>query len=427
MRRPIPVVTAREFAPVPLPQNLDTPRIRERLTAAALRVGVSGFETRGRRLHALGVVGVVDIGEVVVEILPKTNDGAARGDDVAFLGALFRYVGAPNDLGLSEAGVAKEGGDLLEIVFTWASRLAAKLLEEGPPRRYTVQEESSSAVRGRVELRHLVRQRPGRAFELTVRHAPLSRNNPVSRIIRWLIATLSERTGSMATRGRCLQLLDRLGGVEAVMPNLRDLDGLVPTPSEVAWAPLLALARLFLLQGHPDPTRGGAVAAIAVLVPLHGLFEAAVRRVLRDGLALHGLRLTRAGGALLRSDASGGLVDLRPDFLLNRDHTPVVVGDAKWKRIFNGDGAPQPTERDVYQLTAYVAAFEAKAGFIVAPLSEGPGPALRQATYRLRGLERQVDILGVRLPVLIGTNTAALTLRTALCRTLCDLSWPAVG
>lgn len=409
---------------MPLPPNMDTARVRERLTAAALRAGVPAFETRGRRLHALGVVGVVDVGEVVVEILPKTAEGAARSDDLAFLGALLRFVGAPDDLGLSDAGVADDGGDLLELVFAWALKRAGRLLEEGPPRRYAVREERSSAVRGRVELRHLVRQRPGRAFELTVRHAPLSDDNPMSRIVRWLIAAVAERTRSLTTRGHGLQLLGRLEGVAAVTPDLGDLDCLVPTPFEADWAPLLVLARLFLLQGRPDPARGGGTAAVAVLLPLHGLFEGALRRVLREGASDHGLTLTRAGGLLLRGDGASGLVDLRPDYLLARDGAPVLVGDAKWKRIFEGDGPPRPSERDAYQLTAYVAAFEARAGFLAAPLPQGDGPSLRRAPYRLRGLDRPVSLLGVRLPVLIGADPAGQALRDAVCRAVADLVAP---
>jgi 5-methylcytosine-specific restriction endonuclease McrBC regulatory subunit McrC len=58
------------------------------------------------------------------------------------------------------------------------------------------------AVRGRVELRHIVRQRPGRAFELTVRHAPLREDNPVGRVVRWLVGEVCTRTRSLRTRTR---------------------------------------------------------------------------------------------------------------------------------------------------------------------------------------------------------------------------------
>src|SRR5947209_7037855 len=113
LRRVTPVVTVREYTQVTLPPQLDMARIRERLVVAALRTGIQAFETRNRRLYALGAVGVVDIGEVIVEILPKTHDPSS-GAGSAFLGELLRFVDAPDNMGLSDANIAAERGDLLE-------------------------------------------------------------------------------------------------------------------------------------------------------------------------------------------------------------------------------------------------------------------------------------------------------------------------
>lgn len=415
-------MTVLEHAPVVLPAALETARVRDRLISAAQRVGVPAFEMRGRRLHALGVVGVVDIGDVVVEILPKTTDLASREDAAAFLGDLLRFAGAPDDLGLSEAGVASSGGDLMEVIYAWASRLAEQLLLNGTPRRYAIREEQSTAVRGRVELRHVVRQRPGRAFELTVRHAPLGDDNPLSRIIRWLVALISVRTRSLRTRGLCFQLLDRMEGVRSTAPELRDVDALILTSFELAWSPLVSLARAFLIQDRPDPSRGGSDSAVAVLFPLHQLFEAALRRVFREGLAASGLRLTPSVGTLLRGQGERDLIDLRPDFPLGRNGACAVVGDAKWKRIFHGEGPPRPAERDVYQLTAYMTALDAGAGFLISPLPDGSAADLRAVPYRLRGLERPFVLIGVRLPVLIDPGAAGESLRSAFCLRVSELA-----
>lgn len=238
-----PVVTTREYGRVDLPARLNTARTRERLEAAALRAGLRTFESRGRTLHAIGVVGVIDVGDVIVEILPKVSDAGGAGDGAAFLGALLRFTGAGERVTVTEAGIADSEGGLLELILAWAASLADRNMKEGPPRRYGIREETSSAVRGRVELRHLARQRPGRGFELTVRHAPLGEDNVIGRTVKWLIDEILRRTRSLRTRTLCLRLAQSVSGVSDVPPTANDLASLILAPLEMRWHPLITLAR----------------------------------------------------------------------------------------------------------------------------------------------------------------------------------------
>lgn len=417
MRKHAPIVSTYEYGPVILPPKLDTARTRERLEVAGQRSGLKIFEVRGRQLYARGVVGVIDIGEIIVEILPKTSETAEPHKGTIFLGDLLRFAGIHEAFGLSEASIAVGGAGLLEAIFAWVARSAAAHLREGIPRRYEVSEEISSAIRGRVELRHVVRQRPGRAFELTVRHAPLREDNRVSRILRWLIREVSLRTQSLHTRALCLQLLHSLQHVTEVVPTRDDLERLTLGSMENRWHSLIALARIFIAQGRPNPVRGGHLEAVAVLFTLHDLFEASLRRVLRDGLA-QGLSLQRNAGHLLYpTDGRAGVFRLRPDFCIGlSDASSIkIVGDAKWKRIFDSSKQLRLNESDLYQLTAYMAALHAESGFIVCPLMENAPETLRRSTFTISGLARSLDVIGVRLSLLIAGSAEGAALRKRIC------------
>jgi 5-methylcytosine-specific restriction enzyme subunit McrC len=418
MKKPVPIVSTHEYGPVILPRGLDTSRTRERLEAAGLRAGLRVFETRDRRLYARGIVGVVDIGEVIVEILPKTGDRATPSDGAAFLGNLLRFTGNDERLGLSEASIAVGEGGLLEVIFGWAARTVAANLRDGAPRRYATCEEASTAVRGRVELRHIVRQRPGRAFELTVRHAPLREDNLIGRIVRWLVREVGARTRSLRTRTLCLQLLQSLLHVAEITPTQADLDGLTLSSMENRWRSLIGLARIFLAQGRPDPARGGTLPAVAVLFTLHDLFEAALRRVLREGLDVQRLALLRNEGHLLYPPGGGaGLLGLRPDFRIGSIGATAakIIGDAKWKRIFDKTGLLRLSENDIYQVTTYMAALRAEAGFIVCPLFDSEPQPFCRSTFAVSGLDLPLEILGIRLSLLIADGSEGADLRKRFC------------
>jgi 5-methylcytosine-specific restriction endonuclease McrBC regulatory subunit McrC len=417
----VPVVSAYEYGLIDLPVGLDTERIRERLKVAGEQTGLQAFETRGRRIYAQGVVGVIDAGEVIVEILPKTGNRALPSDDAAFLGDLLRFTGNDLDFGLNDAAVAIGDGGLLEVVLSWAARTVATHLRNGVPHRYTVREEISTAVRGRVELRHLVHQRPGKAFELTVRYAPLREDNPVSQIVRWLVAEVAGRTRSLRTRALCSQLLQALSHITEIVPTCAHVDALILNPLEDHWRPVVALARCFIAQGVPDPTRGGRLVAVAVLFTLHDLFEAALRRVFSEGIRSRGLALRRATTHLLsQSGSQSGFVSLRPDFCfgLKAEAAPKIVGDAKWKRIFDGPGLPRVRENDLYQIVSYAAALQSEVAFIICPLLDSESDTFRRSAFTISGLNRPLDVLGIRLSLLIAENHKGRELRGRLCEAI---------
>jgi 5-methylcytosine-specific restriction enzyme subunit McrC len=389
-QRPV-IVRVLEHGRVVLPQALNTARTRERLEEAALRAGKAAFEMRGRSLYAKGIVGVVDLGDLVVELLPKTHDVTTPEEGRTFLTDLLRFTSGGDGLSVSDAAVSTGDRSLLEVILAWAARTAMINAHQGLPRRYMPREEVSTAVRGRIDLRRVALAKPGKAFELVVRHAPLTNDNPITRIIRWLVTKVSRVTRVNATRQRCQQVLEGLAEVADVTPAASDFDRIVLQPLEIGCAPLLRLARSLIEQSLPDPTRAGPVGSVAVLFTLHDLFESALRKVFREGLQSHGIALRLTTSHLLHAEPADGrlpILRLRPDFRFLPSGSGLVpaIGDAKWKRILTADGDVRPSEDDAYQLTAYLTALQGSVGFLFCPLfgiaADSP---IRTTSWRLTG------------------------------------------
>src|SRR4051794_25145172 len=149
------VVRVLEHRRVELPAGLDTSQTRERLESTAARTGRAAFDIRGRHLYAKDVVGVVDVGNLAVEILPKVHDSVSPDDAHTFLIELLQFTSADTDLSVSSADIAEGKGGLLEVLLAWVVRSVLDLLRHGVPRRYVAREELSTSVRGRINLHHL--------------------------------------------------------------------------------------------------------------------------------------------------------------------------------------------------------------------------------------------------------------------------------
>jgi 5-methylcytosine-specific restriction endonuclease McrBC regulatory subunit McrC len=415
------IVRVLERQRVPLPPHLDTARVRERLVATAEGAGMwDALEHRRRGLFAKGAVGVVDIGAVAVEILPKTREGATPDEGRAFLVDLLRFVGRDRGpFAAAAAGIRDGAGGLVEVLYAWAVATVARHADTGLPRRYMPRTEASTAVRGRIDMKRVALARPGRDFELVIRHAPLSADNDVVRALRWLVREVASRTRRSETRRSALTLLGELRGVADVEANAAHFDRILLRPLEEHWAPLLGFARSLARQRCLDPAAAGGQPSVAVLFTLHDLFERALRRVLHDHGPDTGLYPARIPRHLLLSHEGSELVRLKPDYVLRlADATGdrLAVGDAKWKDIWTQGGAPAPGPDDVYQLVAYMAAGRTGTGFLFAPLVGGSsGERLRVFRHTLAGTGATLDIIGVHVPTLLRPEAAGEELRRDLC------------
>lgn len=415
------VVRVLERQRVPLPAHLDTARTRERLLSAVEGAGMpDALEHRRRGLFAKGAVGVVDIGDVAVEILPKTREGATPDEGRAFLANLLRFVGRDRGPFATAAAAIREGSaGLVEVLYAWVVATAARHADVGLPRRYMPRTEASTAVRGRIDMKRVALARPGRDFELVIRHAPLSPDNDVVRAVRWTVREVASRTRRSGTRRVAHALLDELCGVADVAADVALFDRVSLRPLEEHWTPLLAFGRSLVRQRSLDPASAGGQPSVAVLFTLHDLFERALRRVLHDHGPAAGLFPASIPRHLLRSDRGADLVRLKPDYVLRLTDPSgdrLAVADAKWKDIWTGAGVPEPGREDAYQLTAYMAAGGATSGFLLAPLVGGvDGEPLRFYRHRVTGTGATVDVVGVHVPTLLKPGAEGDRVRGDLC------------
>lgn len=98
------------------------------------------------------------------------------------------------------------------------------------------------------------------------------------------------------------------------------------------------------------------------------------------------------------------------------------MGDAKWKDIWTASGTADPSREDAYQLAAYMAAGQAAAGFLVAPLPTGGGDALLAVgRYTQAGTGKPIAIIGIHVPTLVNMQPSGAGLRRDFCAAIAGL------
>lgn len=428
MRKPCPIVRALEHSRVDFPVELDTSRNHQRLEDASARVGRRAFETRSGRLFTKGVVGVVDTGNLIVEILPKIHRGGGINESRQFLIDLLQFTASESGIAVAAGRVDAGSNSLMELFLSWIVSTVLDHVSSGIPRRYVVREEISTAVRGRISLHRLARAAPGKAFELTVRHAPLSQDNALTRILRWLLVQVRLRSRSQTTRARCDAALDALRGAKDVAAADLPFERVSLTPWENHWESVVEFAKALAREAPPNATRAGTLPSLAILFTLHDLFETALRQVFRTGLKGSIVLTYSPRKYLLQSSSDPGVTALRlkPDFVFRSvgENAELAPGDAKWKDIIGNAPDVRLEAADAYQLSAYLLALRAAKGFIFCPDFTRHSTVPTLSRWALAGDEHSLSVVSVSLPLLIAKSPAGEETRQNLCATVREVLAP---
>jgi len=144
--------------------------------------------------------------------------------------------------------------------------------------------------------------------------------------------------------------------------------------------PLLSLAKLILGNRSPDlgGETGGTHRTYALVWDMNVLFEEYVGRITRECLADRSLRVDLQGGAsaylAVEANVQQNAFLLRPDVLVRRGRTALVVADTKWKRLDSKAANLGVSSADIYQMLAYARRYRVQDAVLIYPHHPALGP-----------------------------------------------------
>lgn len=373
------------------------------------------FEWRRAKLWPKQWVGVVQVGDLTVEILPKIDprepDRGASDGDVALARRNLTYMLAmagelplrPRDV----ASLATEEASLLDVFIDIFARRLSDELKRGRHRNYVRRQNNRNVLKGKLKFAEHIRHNAARKDRFFVEYDEYLEDNRLNRIFRAACRTLQTVASRPATEEqlrRCLLLLD---DVEDVPVRPPDFERVQFTRNNRRFRSSFEFCRLLYLGRSPTAAAGG-VRTYSVLFDMNSLYERFIAEVVRRHV-LRGDRTTKyeldvqSEGTerhLLWTGASGsgGAVRMKPDIVvteraagLEEDARVELVMDTKWKRLERGTsgGITGLSTADLYQLYAYTRRYRARRGILLYP---HPGGELTGEDYLVpESVEEEVE------------------------------------
>jgi len=381
--------------------------------APMLPRGALTWERSGVRIGPFS--GIIRAGDLVLEILPKIEVGAAA--DAEARGVLVAMLRAAADVAIADAGKAPLGGQrrhLLDVfILDFCARVAG-LLRGGAIRTYQAFEDDLPALRGRLHLAEQVRRTAADRSRVRCAFDELSPDNPHNRALKAVLGRLLHQAVGPDARAAVGGLLHRLVDISHAPCSARDIDRLPFNRLTETWRPVFQRASWFLRGLFPD-VRSGDAEGLCLVFDMQRLFEAFVGACLRREWRVSGAsaRVVLQGPPRhLAGSADGPAFRLRPDATVVSTTGAVErLLDAKWKRLDPGVAGRGVAREDAYQLAAYAGAYQCPNVALIYPRSPGlPAGLVETFELRVPGAPR-IEVYAADLAALVAGRPLPVQLR----------------
>lgn len=364
------VIQVFEHMALPVDERFTSARF-DRLVRYNERHGNQFFDVGHNRLYFRNYVGVIQVGNLTIEILPKADNTPSSDEQKRkwqrALVEMLRQSGFIRLDTISDAKLRLRSSSLLDIYFESFLAEVEDLIHHGLVRKYRQTQGNLPALKGRFLFQqHLSRNLIHRERFFT-EHVFYDRNNRFNQILSVALDVLARVCANphLAALARSLSL--SFQDVDEIAVTERTFTRLPNTRNTERYRRALQLARLIILNYSPD-VRSGREDVLAILFDMNCLFERFVYTQLKRAEAQQPSRSITFKSQVSRRfwTADRMRKSIRPDILaevgdgFRRER---LILDAKWK--LPGDGTP--ADSDLHQMHSYNVQFGARRSLLLYP------------------------------------------------------------
>lgn len=333
------------------------------------RHGCAFFKVGHNRLHFGSFVGVIQVGDLAVEILPKLDNDESpdKGKWQRALLQMLRQSGLLAVEAAPEANLHLRKSPLLDVYLDAFLTEVERLTHGGLVKRYRLTEGNLHKLKGRIQFPQHLRRNLLHRERIYTAHETYDDDNPFNRILKCALAIVQRLAVRRSLAGRTAVSLLRFEQVADVRITADTFDRLAFGRNTERYRRALQLARLIIFNYSPD-LRGGQEYVFAILFDMNRLFERFIFVHLRRAERLYANRRLRIAGQV--SEHFWRSKTIRPDIVAAFDDaSPAtrVVLDTKWKVPKDG----QPADDDLKQMYAYNVHLGGRRSVLIYP-SAGP-------------------------------------------------------
>lgn len=348
------------------------------------RHGCTLFKVGHQRLHFSSFVGVIQVGNLTIEILPKAEKGAIaeKGKWQRALLQMLRQAGFLDVQAAPEADLQLRRSPLVDLYLDSFLGEVDRLTHAGLVKKYRTFEANLYKLKGRILFRLQVSRNLLHRERIYTAHEIYDPDNVYNRILKCalnIVQRLAVRS-SLTAKAAALNLSFEYISESRV--TAETFERLVFDRKTERYRRAIQLARMIILNYSPD-IRGGHEHVLSILFDMNKLFEQFILMQLiraQVDFVHRGLRVEGQDSKRFWTSRS-----IRPDVVAEFSHGVTkerVILDTKWKVPENG----LPADDDLKQMYTYNLHFGSRRSVLLYPRAEKEQNGTRQPFAHSKGL-----------------------------------------
>lgn len=201
-------------------------------------------------------VGVLQVGGLVIEVLPKADRNSDTLHWRKVLINMLRSVGIFDIQAPSSSSLNIKQNYILDLYFSYFLKEVEYLFNAGLIKNYRKVEENQNALKGALKFDKHISKNLVHKERFFTRHTAYDQNHTVNQIIRKTLRLLVRINTDVTVQSRVSSLLLRFPELDDIQVSRSTFDQISYHRKNEGYRNAIEISRLLLLNYHPDLSKG---------------------------------------------------------------------------------------------------------------------------------------------------------------------------
>lgn len=311
-------------------------------------------------------VGVLQIGNLTIEVLPKADKEEKEDEKFKkkwknLLIGMLKKVGAFDIHSPSSSALSLKNNSILDIYFELFVKEAEFLLHAGLIKKYRKTEGNVTALKGSLQFSKHIQQNLTHQERFYTRYTTYDVTHKLHIILYKTLLLLKQINTNVALQSRIGSLLLDFPEMPNIKVSEATFERIVFNRKSNRYKKSIEIARLLLLNYHPDLSKGRNN-ILALMFDMNLLWEkfilASLRKFNPNIKSIH----AQSQKSFWQSE-DGSKSNIKPDIFIELNDNKKIVLDTKWKNLYGRNPSPE----DLRQMYAYGEYYNAESVNLVYP------------------------------------------------------------
>lgn len=308
-------------------------------------------------------VGVIQVGNTTIEVLPKV-DRYTYGDSIwrDVLIDMLRITSGIEASSTSKSKLRLQKNSIFDLYIELFIKECEQLVHNGLIKKYRKVQENKTVLRGRLNIAGQIRHNIIHKERFFVEHNRYDKNHLINQILKKTLSVLTQIPIRYDLRSRVKRVQLYFEELAECEVNEQIFNRISLNRKTRVYAEALEIARLILLNYHPDISKGNNH-VLALMFDMNQLWEKYITMMMKKHFSEQYVVKGQRKKVFWQSTSTKKM--LKPDIILTQKDLPNqnIIIDTKWK----APSKLQPSDNDLKQIFAYNQLFDSKNGILLYP------------------------------------------------------------